>query len=119
MQTEIDPERENIENTSRTQDPIQIALHALDSEISYLRQGLAKLTQEKESLRNVLANELRVHEVSTPSSPARFDPQPNESLISLDNEDEQSLASDYSDKNSDGVLLLEEECIRLVHFFTT
>ena len=103
-------------NNDDSEDPIKVALHALDSEISQLREGLATLSQEKETLRSVLMNQLGTRQTSeTNQSVSNHSPNLTESLISLndDDEDEECPAnSRQPDGNFDNILLLEEECIR-------
>lgn len=98
-------------------------LQALESEISDLRSALLDLSSEKEALRSLLQDELAVFDLDERLSRAKEEQQDGlGSPFSEDevNEDEgeaeqrEEMEEGREVRDFEGVLVLEEECIRWV-----
>ncbi|KAL5524468.1 hypothetical protein ACEPAF_9608 [Sanghuangporus sanghuang] len=101
-------------------DPVPDALNTLDSQINHLRKRLTDLVMEKESLQYVLRDELGLRDPRLLLSPRKQDRvEDYESVdISTDQDaDKFDAPTEKGCRGGDdftGILLLEEECIRLM-----
>ena len=89
-------------------------LQALESEITDLRGSLLELTAEKEGLRSLLQDELAVLDLDERLRRAKLERSEGSESPFEDEEADAGASGDKSreEEEFEGVLVLEEECIR-------
>ncbi|KAL5482577.1 hypothetical protein ACEPAI_9171 [Sanghuangporus weigelae] len=101
-------------------DPVPDALNTLDAQINHLRKRLTDLVAEKESLQYVLRDGLGLRDPGSLLSPRKRDRVEDHESVDIptdQNTDKFDVTAENSRRGGDdftGILLLEEECIRLM-----